>query len=95
MTYRSIERLFCGAHPTPGLGALSANLVELQIDARDGLVNFQRLGQCLEAGTDPANKWLSTETYRISSISALKTLHKTTLPFSIYVRQLSSTRDEQ
>ena len=42
------------AEPTPhtGLGALGANLVVTQIDARDGLVFLQHLGQGLEAATD-------------------------------------------
>ena len=42
------------AEPTPhaGLGALLPNFVGMQVDARDGLVNLQRLGQGLEAATD-------------------------------------------
>ena len=52
MTCRSIQRAFCGAHPTPGLGTLGTNLVVIQIDARDGLVFLERLGQGLEAATD-------------------------------------------
>ena len=51
MTCRSIQR-FCGAHHTPGLHTLVANLVVVQIDARDALVDFKCLGQGLEAGTD-------------------------------------------
>ena len=51
MTCRSIQR-FCGAHHTPGLGALVANLVFIQIDVRDALVDFKCLGQGLEAATD-------------------------------------------
>ena len=52
MTCHSIQRVFCGAHPTPGLGALSANLVASQINGRDGRIDLQRLGQRLEAVTD-------------------------------------------
>ena len=37
---------------TPGLGALVANLVVVQIDVRDGRVCLQRLGQGLETETD-------------------------------------------
>ena len=51
MTCRSIQR-FCGAHHTPGLGTLGANLVVFQIDVRDGPVYLQCLGQGLEAATD-------------------------------------------
>ena len=51
-TCRSIQRVFCEAHHTPGLGTLGANLVVLQIDVRDGLVDLQCLGQGLEAATD-------------------------------------------
>ena len=51
MTCRSIQR-FCGAHHTPGLGALVTNLVPSQIDVRDGLVEFKCLGQGLETETD-------------------------------------------
>ena len=51
MTCRSIQR-FCGAHHTPGLGALVANLVVVQIDVRDRPVYLQCLGQGLEAATD-------------------------------------------
>ena len=50
MTCRSIQR-FCGAHHTPGLGALVTNLVVPQNDVRDGLVDFKSLGQGLEAAT--------------------------------------------
>ena len=50
MTCRSIQR-FCGAHHTPGLGALGTNLVLSQIDVRDGLVDFKCLSQGLEAAT--------------------------------------------
>ena len=52
MTCRSIQRAFSGTHPTPGLGALGANLVVIQIDVCDGLVNLEPLGQGLEAATD-------------------------------------------
>ena len=31
----SIQRVFRGAHPTPGLGALSVNVVPSQINGRD------------------------------------------------------------
>ena len=51
ITCRSIQR-FCGAHHTPGLGALVANIVVLQIDVGDGRVFLQCLGQGLEAATD-------------------------------------------
>ena len=51
MTCCSIQR-FCGAHHTPGLGALVANLVLVQSDVRDGRVYLQCLGQGLEAATD-------------------------------------------
>ena len=51
MTCRSIQR-FCGAHHTPGLGALVANPVVFEIDVLDGRVCLQRLGQVLEAATD-------------------------------------------
>ena len=51
MTCRSIQR-FCGASHTPGLGALVANLAQMQIDVSDGLVDFKCLGQGLEAATD-------------------------------------------
>ena len=43
---------FNGAHHTPGLGTLGANLVAHQINARDGLVDLEPLGQGLEASTD-------------------------------------------
>ena len=52
MTYGSIQRVFCGAHPTPGLGALGANRVTFQIDGREGRIHLQRLRQGLEAATD-------------------------------------------
>ena len=52
MTCRSIQRVFCAAHHTPGLGALGANLVSFQIHGRDGLVDLQHVGQGLEAATD-------------------------------------------
>ena len=42
--------------PTPGLGTLSANVVESQIDLRDRPANLQRLSQGLEAATDQG--WL-------------------------------------
>ena len=51
MRCRSILRVFCGAHPTLGLGALSANLVASQINGRDGRIDHQSLGQRLEAAT--------------------------------------------
>ena len=50
MTCRSIQR-FCGARHSPGLGALSANLVSKR-DVRDGPVYLQCLRQALEAATD-------------------------------------------
>ena len=37
---------------TPGLGPLGTNLVVMQIDVRDGLVDFKCLGQGLETETD-------------------------------------------
>ena len=52
MTCRSIQRVSCGAQPTPGLGPFVANLVAKQIDVDDGRVDLQRLGQGLEAATD-------------------------------------------
>ena len=51
MTCRSIQR-FYGAHHTPGLGPLGANLAMSQIDVRDGRIYLQCLGQGLEAATD-------------------------------------------
>ena len=50
--FHQIAAAFSGAHHTPGLGALVANLVVRQIDVRDGLVDFKCLGQGLEAATD-------------------------------------------
>ena len=52
MTCRSIEGMFGGAHPTPGLGTLGANLVVSQIDVCDGCIDPKRLSQGLEAATD-------------------------------------------
>ena len=52
MTCRSIQRVFCGAHPTPGLDTLVANVVQSQINGRDGRIYLQSLGQRLEAATD-------------------------------------------
>ena len=53
--------------PTPGLGTLSANVVESQIDVRDGPVNLQRLSQGLEAATDQG--WhLVPELYRSKAV---------------------------
>ena len=43
---------FNGDNRTPGLGTLVAHVVVLQIDVRDGLVDFKCLGQGLEAATD-------------------------------------------
>ena len=43
---------FSGAHQSPGLGALVANLVPYQIDVRDGHICLQRLGQGLETERD-------------------------------------------
>ena len=54
MTCRSIQRLSCGAHPTPGLGTLVTNVGPWQINGRDGRIYLQRLGQSLEAATDQA-----------------------------------------
>ena len=51
MTCRSIQR-FCGAHHTPGLGALRTNAIACHIDVSDALVDFKCLGQGLEAATD-------------------------------------------
>ena len=48
MTCRSIQR-FCGAHHTPGLGALRTNAIACHIDVSDALVDFKCLGQGLEA----------------------------------------------
>ena len=50
--FHQIAAAFSGAHHTPVLGALVANLVVIQIDVRDGLVDFKCLGQGLEAATD-------------------------------------------
>ena len=50
--FHQIAAAFSGAHHTPGLGALVANLGVIQIDVRDGLVDFKCLGQGLEAATD-------------------------------------------
>ena len=50
MTYRGTQRVFCAAHPTPGLGALGANVVPIQINGCDGRIDLQSLGQRLEAG---------------------------------------------
>ena len=52
MTCGSIQRIFCGAHPTPGLGPFVANHVVVQIDCGDGRIDLERLGQGLEAATD-------------------------------------------
>ena len=52
MTCRSIQRDFSGAHHTPGLGALGANLVVEQINGRDGRIVLQSLGQRLGAAAD-------------------------------------------
>ena len=52
MTCRSIQRIFCGAQPAPGLGTLGANLVVAEIDCGDGRIYLQRLGQRLEAAND-------------------------------------------
>ena len=51
MTCLSI-RDYSAEPTTPGLGALVANLVHIQIDVCDGRVYLQRLGQGLEAATD-------------------------------------------
>ena len=67
MTCRSIQRVFCGDHPTPGLGTLGLNLVVFKIDGRDGLVNLQRLSQGLEAATDQGWR-LVPELYRSKAI---------------------------
>ena len=67
MTCRSIQRVFCGDHPTPGLGTLGPNLVVFQIDGRDGFVTLQRLSQGLEAATDQG--WpLVPELYRSKAV---------------------------
>ena len=50
--FHQIAAAFSGAGHTPGLGALVANLVVVQIDVRDALVDFKCLGQGLEAATD-------------------------------------------
>ena len=50
--FHQIAAAFSGAHHTPGLGTLGANLVVFQIDVRDGPVYLQCLGQGLEAATD-------------------------------------------
>ena len=50
MPQHSASILWSPPH-TPGLVTLSANLVVLQSDVRHGLVDLQRLGQCLEAAT--------------------------------------------
>ena len=51
MTYGSIRPVFCAAHPTPGLGTLSANVVIVQVNGRDRCIDLERLGQGLEAAT--------------------------------------------
>ena len=48
--------MFCGTHPTPGLGTLGANLVVSQIDVCDGCIDPQRLSQGLEAATDQESR---------------------------------------
>ena len=50
-----------------GLGALGANLVIIQIDARDGLVFLQHLCQGLEAATDQGLR-LVPELYRSKAV---------------------------
>ena len=52
MICRGIQRVFCGAHPTQGLGALVTNVGRSQINGRDGRIDLQSLGQRLEAATD-------------------------------------------
>ena len=52
MTCRSIQRVSCGAHPTPGLGPFDTNFVACQIDVDDGRIDLQRNSQSLEAATD-------------------------------------------
>ena len=51
MTYRGTQRVFCAAHPTPGLGALGANVIQIQNNFCDGRIDLQSLGQRLEAAT--------------------------------------------
>ena len=75
MTCRSIQR-FCGAHHTPGLGPLVANLVFIQKDLRNALVDFKRLGQGLEAEIDQG--WLASRSwfYRQNLITEIpRTIH--------------------
>ena len=105
MTCRSIQR-FCGAHHTPGLGALVANLVLVQSDARDGRVYLQCLGQGLEAATDPGwrlvwgpfghnliSEMLKRKDIQLRHcrISLIQNLEKQS-PFSIYIVADNSTR---
>ena len=67
MTCRSIQRVFCGDHPTPGLGTLGPNLVVFQIHVRDASIFLQRLGQGLEAARDPSLR-LVPELYRSTAV---------------------------
>ena len=46
--FHQIAAAFSGAHHTPGLGALVANVVASQMDVRDGRLYLQRLGQGLD-----------------------------------------------
>ena len=54
---------FSEARHTPGLAALGANLVAIQMDMCDGRIFLQRLGQGLEAATDQGLR-LVPELYR-------------------------------
>ena len=93
MTCRSIQR-FCGAHHTPGLGALVADLVVCQINLRDGRVYLQCLCQALEAATDqgwrlvrgPFGQNLISDMSNLSDSKLEKTIQKSTVSFSIYVQ---------
>ena len=78
MTCRSIRPVFCGAHPTQGLCALRANLIFCQINARDGRIDLQRLGQRLEAATDQDLRLIPGPSRQNSTRS--KRNHETTAP---------------
>ena len=85
MTCRSIQR-FCGAHHTPGLGALGTNLVVPQIDESDALVDFKCLGQGLEAATDQGWHLVRGSTYQENLIS------ETPRTIDIQLRHVESLR---
>jgi hypothetical protein len=72
--FHQIAAAFSGAHHTPGLGALVANLVVRQIDVRDGLVDFKCLGQGLEAATDQGWHFVRGSTVKTRSLKSLEQL---------------------